>query len=93
MSDSAGHLLRVDRPVPGFYRTKLVRNGPWVPVRIWEEDGDLKAERNGRPIMAQAIWIFCASNQITEEQFQVMTGFPVDDPHKPIDLNSMPPIF
>lgn len=22
-------------PVAGFYRTKLVKGGPWVPVRIW----------------------------------------------------------
>jgi hypothetical protein len=65
MSEGAGHMLRVDRPVPGYYRTKMVRNGPWVPVRIWEEDGEMKAERNGRPIHAQSVWIFCANNPIT----------------------------
>jgi hypothetical protein len=93
MSEAAGHLLPVDRPVPGYYRTKMVRNGPWVPVRIWEEDGEIKAERNGRPVHAQAIWVFCANNPIDEEQYQVMRGFPVEDPLKPVDLNSMPPIF
>lgn len=90
---SEHHMLRVDRPVPGFYKTKMIRNGPWVPVRIWIEDGETKAERNGRPIHAQSVWIFCASNPITEEQFDVMRGFPVEDPHAPIDLNKMPPVF
>lgn len=24
-----------DTPIPGWYRTRLVKNGPWVPVRIY----------------------------------------------------------
>lgn len=91
MSDAG--LLRVDRPMPGYYQTRMVRNGPWVPVRIWIEDGELQAERNGRPISPQAVWVFCSGNPINEEQYQVMCGFPVDDPHTPIDLNKMPTIF
>lgn len=35
MSDeiAAGH--QPDKPVAGFYRMRLIRNGPFVPVRIW----------------------------------------------------------
>lgn len=25
----------IDQPVAGFYRARLVKGGPWVPVRIW----------------------------------------------------------
>lgn len=27
-------MRQVDRPQPGFYRLRLVRNGPWRPARI-----------------------------------------------------------
>ena len=33
-------------PEPGFYRLRLVKNGPWVPVRIWLEDGERDPETN-----------------------------------------------
>ena len=32
----------IDQPQPGFYFTKLVKNGPRVPARIW-----IEAERHG----------------------------------------------
>lgn len=28
-------MTRVDQPVAGFYRMRLVKRGPWVPVLIW----------------------------------------------------------
>jgi hypothetical protein len=28
-------MIRADQPVAGFYRTRLVKRGPWVPVLIW----------------------------------------------------------
>ncbi len=35
-----------DRPTssPGFYKARLVRGGPWVPVKTWYEDGDRDPE-------------------------------------------------
>lgn len=34
-----GEWLEIDGedPQPGFYRRRLVKGGPWVPVRIWME--------------------------------------------------------
>lgn len=29
---------RVDLPEPGLYRSRLVRGGPWVPVKITQEE-------------------------------------------------------
>ena len=31
-------------PEPGFYRMRLVKDGPWVPARIWIEDGERDPE-------------------------------------------------
>ena len=33
-------------PVSGFYRTRLVRQGPWVACRVWWEDGERDPETN-----------------------------------------------
>lgn len=30
-------MSEVDIPVPGFYRLRLVKSGPWCAVKIWDE--------------------------------------------------------
>jgi hypothetical protein len=27
--------MKIAEPEPGFYQTRLAKDGPWVPVRIW----------------------------------------------------------
>ncbi|WP_166461941.1 hypothetical protein [Paracoccus alkanivorans] len=45
-----------DDPQPGFYKTRMVRNGPFVPVEIWleqeidPETGELTADERLRAI-------------------------------------------
>ena len=29
--------MQIDKPEPGYYRTRLRSRGPWVPAIIWEE--------------------------------------------------------
>lgn len=29
--------IKDGEPQPGYYRTKLIKNGPWVPARVWIE--------------------------------------------------------
>jgi len=31
-------------PEPGYYKTRVVRNGLWVPVKVWYQDGDRDPE-------------------------------------------------
>lgn len=44
-----------DQREPGFYRSRLVRGGPWVPHRIMEADGYWLLLRNGVPTSAAAM--------------------------------------
>jgi hypothetical protein len=30
----------------GYYRTRAYKNGPWLPVRVWLEDGERCTETN-----------------------------------------------
>lgn len=38
-----------DVPTPGWYRTRLVKNGPWIAARIVEADGLWLVFVNGVP--------------------------------------------
>ena len=77
--------MLVNDPLDGFYRTKLVKGGPWVPVRIWTEDGD-RCEETGELLSDQiircrvggqdsdpfAVWTYCAGSPITEAEYDFM---------------------
>lgn len=36
--------MLIDEPVEGYFRIRLRAKGPWVPVRVWLEDGDRDPE-------------------------------------------------
>ena len=72
-----------DIPEPGFYQRRLVRGGPFVPVRIWidqeiGDDGELtgpptyRAEVNGRPARIEYQWPWCADEPIAEADYRYM---------------------
>lgn len=71
----------INIPVAGFYKTKLVRGGPWVPVYLWfgcPHDPDTgeeldrsprwQAERLGRLVPVDAVWPFCALHPIDQAE-------------------------
>jgi hypothetical protein len=77
--------LIVDQPQEGYYRTRLVRGGPLVPVRIWfgppndpvtgeplDRSPRWQALVNGREHDAAAIWNWCAGNPITGAEYDYM---------------------
>jgi hypothetical protein len=94
--------VEADKPEPGFYKRKLVKNGPWVGCRIWieeerDEDGNLisdvayHCEVDGKPADAFAQWLWLASHPITESEYRFM----VDDAawcraHAPDDPKANP---
>lgn len=71
-------------PQCGWYRARLVRGGPWVPVRIWMEsptdpetgeliaDEFVRAEIDGREVDPAEVWIRACAHPITEETFNYM---------------------
>jgi len=63
-------------PQPGFYRKRTVRGGPFVPVAIWDELGQMVALVDGKQADAEAIWSYVCQHPVTEEAYRerVATG-------------------
>ena len=71
-----------DEPQSGFYRMRLVKGGPFVPVAIWidkqvdevtgelTDDERLVALANGKTADPTRVWSFCARHPITEEDYR-----------------------
>lgn len=67
-------------PQTGFYRRRLVKNGPFVPVAIWHDGNDWIALVNGRPANAVDIWTWVCQAPITKEAYdRVAAGGAWDD--------------
>lgn len=90
----------VDDPQPGYYRRKLVKGGPWVPVRIWlvecidETTGELMApsylccDVDGKPASPDDQWPYCCDQAISVADFEHMTKLSkyakARDPREPL---------
>lgn len=74
-----------DEPQAGFYRGRLVKGGPWVPIRIWfgapldpltgeelDRSHRWQAERNGEFVEVDAVWPFCAADAINEAEYRYL---------------------
>lgn len=69
----------------GFFRRKLVKDGPWVGVVIWvEQDTDeigeliapevMRCEVNGRMRDPEDEWTYVADKPISEERYRFMVA-------------------
>ncbi|MBO0141461.1 hypothetical protein JZX87_09830 [Agrobacterium sp. Ap1] len=56
-------------PEWGYYRVRDGKNGPFLPVAIWQENGEWIALRNGQTTDAAAIWTWVCRNPITEDAY------------------------
>ncbi|OJH45162.1 hypothetical protein [Paracoccus sp. SM22M-07] len=73
-----------DEPQPGFYKRRMVRGGPFVPVEIWiEQDIDpetgeltapeeLRAICNAQPCNPVTVWPYCRA--ISAADYDALTG-------------------
>lgn len=73
-------------PQDGFYKRRLVRNGPWVPGRIWrtmeldfatdKETGFdvIHCEVGGKPRHPMRHWDALGQNPITKDEFDKLIG-------------------
>lgn len=74
-------------PQSGFYRRRLVKNGPFVPVAIWQDGENHVALVNGKPADASDIWTWVCGQPITEEAYhKAMENGTWDDEARPADL-------
>lgn len=73
-----------ETPEEGFFKRRLVKGGPWVPVQIWieaerDEAGDLLSDEvvrctvDGLLADVSTHWTFAAGNPITEAEFDYLT--------------------
>lgn len=77
---------RIDIIEAGFYRMKLVRNGPWVPVKVWfgqppdpDHPGELldrslrwQCEVDGLEADVDQVWPIVAGRQIDENEYRYL---------------------
>jgi hypothetical protein len=74
-----------DEPHPGFYKRRLVKGGPFVPVQIWiegdrDDAGELVDDErilcsvNGREADAVDNWMYCCVHPISEAEFDYLTS-------------------
>lgn len=73
-----------DEPQPGFYKRRMVRGGPFIPVEIWleqeidPETGELTAPEvmraicNGEIRDPLSLWTYCRA--ISAEEYDALTG-------------------
>ena len=75
----------VDVAECGFYRVRLVKNGPYVPARIWrsvatdpvtgetlDRSPILMGELAGEPVEPHALWRSCMGRAISEQEYQFL---------------------
>ncbi len=70
-------------PQAGWFKRRLIKNGPWVPARIWldqeVEDGELLApervlcEVDGQRRDALDQWLWLCQEPISEREFIYLT--------------------
>jgi len=75
---------RIDEPQVGYYQVKLVKNGPYVPVIVWDnvtekdeagdyqEDQGLTCRINGELVNVYEQWVYFANNEITKAEYDFM---------------------
>lgn len=75
-----------DTPVAGFYKAPLVRNGPFVAVRIWlaptpdpghpenpmDRSPVWQALADGKEYDVFRLWPWCAKHPISEPEYRYM---------------------
>jgi hypothetical protein len=74
-----------EKPECGFFKTRLVKGGPWVPARIWlkqeiGDDGELLSDESycceiaGQRRDAWDEWPFLARNPIRESEYDYLNA-------------------
>lgn len=63
-------------PQAGFYRKRVSRGGAFLPVAIWENEGQMIALVDGKQADANEIWTYVCQHPITEAHYhaRVETG-------------------
>ena len=86
--------LHADHPVPGFYKMRRHRDGPWQPVAIWRKDGELVCAvgREKTATDPLSVWTYCAGNKVDKDaaKFAFEHGRWPDEPEPVPTRSNMP---
>lgn len=69
-----------DIPEEGYYRARLVRGGPWVPIKIFQRASQPDrspmwiAIRDGEFVDVFDVWPGCSGQRITEDEFNYLVA-------------------
>lgn len=96
--------MQVNKPIPGYYKRRMVRGGPWVPVLIENPKDPLTGEEmdrghterlvayvNGLPAELYETWTSCCGNPISKDEYDRLK--PSADPLKPLEWKNGPTVF
>jgi hypothetical protein len=92
-------LPRMDTPIEGYYRTRLVRGGPWVGVKIWfapaadaeDRTPQWQCSVNGFQADVWEMWPLVGGREIDEAAYRKIS--PQAEAGKPVDKMKTKPIF
>lgn len=59
--------IHADYPQPGYYRLRDGKKGPYLPVAIWEKDGNLLCRVGAESRDPLTIWTWCADNPVEKD--------------------------
>jgi hypothetical protein len=82
--------ISADHPKPGRYKMRKGKDGPWLPVAIFQKDGALKAAVGKEFVEPLEIWTFCADKPVSEVDYKqaLASGqWPGDIGHNSGDLS------
>jgi hypothetical protein len=55
-------------PQPGFYKRRVAKKGPWIPVAIWrKEDGEMLCRVGDKPSDPVDEWTWVAKHPVTKD--------------------------
>jgi hypothetical protein len=61
-------------PFSGFFRSRVVKNGPLMPVAIWRDEAEeLFVFCGDQPIALERVWPYCAFNPIPHDWYEAVT--------------------
>lgn len=99
--------VNLEEPKEGYYRCKLIRGGPWQPVRIWVDHVEdrpslLLATLNGKDIDPYQVYARCYGHQIQYSEYLYLTSLneyavkhapdmPEAKPGEPVNFGKLKP--
>jgi hypothetical protein len=77
---------------PGFYRKRVSKGGPFLPVAIWADGGKIIATVDGKEADAADIWSYVCDKPVTEDAFRARSaGQPWPDEDVAVTRSLAPP--